>query len=164
MTHELTPLLQYKDNVNKEEALKISEKLNELLYIEFPESQTDPLKSLEDKLNIEAHLLKMKKSIDDFITELKMMGYKKAKNFVENAKNQLFTYIDNWINTGEANPKVTSLVERVMREIKRRIKRMGYKWSEQGAEKMTRLILLQLSSTVSASGSLLAEPMLLVIG
>ncbi len=34
-----------------------------------------------------------------------------------------------------------------MREIKRRIKRIGYKWSEKGAEKMTRLILLQLSST-----------------
>ena len=34
-----------------------------------------------------------------------------------------------------------------MREVKRRIKRMGYKWSEQGAEKMTRLILLQLSTT-----------------
>jgi transposase-like protein len=133
--------------VGKEAALKISERLNELLYIELPETQTDPLKSLEDKLKIEAHLLKMKKSIDDFITELKMMGYKKAKVFVENSKNQLFTYIENWINTGEVNPKVTSLVERIMREIKRRIKRMGYKWSEQGAEKMTRLILLQLSST-----------------
>lgn len=34
-----------------------------------------------------------------------------------------------------------------MREIKRRIKRMGYKWTELGAEKMKRLILLQLSST-----------------
>ncbi len=35
----------------------------------------------------------------------------------------------------------------MMREIKRRIKRIGYRWSEKGAEKMTRLILLQISST-----------------
>ena len=35
----------------------------------------------------------------------------------------------------------------MMREIKRRIKRMGYKWSEKGAAKMTRMLLLQLSST-----------------
>lgn len=147
MTHELTPLLQYKDFVSKEQALKLSETLNDLLYIELPEPATDPLKSIEDKLKIELHLLKMKESIDDFINELKMMGYKKAKTFVENAKLQLFTYIENWINTGDSNPRVTSLVERVMREIKRRIKRMGYKWSEKGAEKMTRLILLQLSST-----------------
>lgn len=147
MTHELTPLLRYQDFVGKDEAIKITDELHDLLYLELPESDADPIKSLEHKLKIEAHLLKMKKSIDDFILELKMMGYKKAKTFVENAKAQLFTYVENWIKTGITNPKVTSLVERMMREIKRRIKRMGYKWSEQGAEKMTRLILLQLSST-----------------
>lgn len=147
MTHELTPLLRYQDIVGKDEAIKITDQLQELLYVDLPEADTDPVKSLEDKLKIEAHLLKMKKSIDDFILELKMMGYKKAKTFVENAKAQLFTYVENWLKTGISNPKVTSLVERMMREIKRRIKRMGYKWSEQGAEKMTRLILLQLSST-----------------
>jgi hypothetical protein len=61
---------------------------------------------------------------------------KKAKTFIENAKSQLFTYVDNWLKTEISNPKVTSLVERMMREIKRRIKRIGYKWSEAGAEKM----------------------------
>ena len=147
MTHEITPLLRYQDYVGKDEAIKISDELHDLLYLDLPEADADPLKSLEDKLKIEAHLLTMKKSIEDFILELKMMGYKKAKIFVENAKAQLFTYIENWIKTGISNPKVTSLVERMMREIKRRIKRMGYKWSEQGAEKMTRLVLLQLSST-----------------
>lgn len=147
MTHELTPLLRYKDIVSKDEAIKISDELNELLFLDLPEVDADPIKSMEDKLKIEMKLKDMKKGIDDFITELKMMGYKKAKTFVENAKAQLFTYIENWIKTGISNPKVTSLVERIMREIKRRIKRMGYKWSERGAEKMTRLILLQLSST-----------------
>jgi transposase-like protein len=147
MTHELTPLLRYQDLVGKAEAIKISDEFHDLLYLDLPEGDADPLKSLEDKLKIETHLLKMKTCIDNLILDLKMMGYKKAKTFVENAKSQLFTYIENWIKTGISNPKVTSLVERMMREIKRRIKRMGYKWSEQGAEKMTRLILLQLSST-----------------
>ena len=147
MTHELTPLLRYQDIVGKDEAIKITEELSELLYLDLPEADADPLKTLEDKLAIEIKLGSMKKSIDEFIDELKNRGYKKAKTFVENAKAQLFTYIDNWIKTGISNPKVTSLVERIMREIKRRIKRMGYKWSERGAEKMTRLILLQLSST-----------------
>lgn len=147
MTHELTPLLRYQDMVGKDEAIKISDELHDLLYLELPETDADPLKSLEDKLKIEAHVLKMKQAIDGFILELKMMGYKKAKTFVENAKAQLFTYIENWVKTGISNPKVTSLVERIMREIKRRIKKMGFKWSEKGAEKMTRLILLQLGST-----------------
>lgn len=147
MTHELTPLLRYQDIVGKDEAIKISNELNDLLYLELPEADADPLKSLEDKLRIEAQIIKMKKAIDEFINELKMMGYKKAKTFVENAKSQLFTYIENWVKTGITNPRVTSLVERIMREIKRRIKKIGFKWSERGAEKMTRLILLQLSST-----------------
>jgi len=147
MTHELTPLLRYQDMVGKDEAIKMSDELHDLLYLELPGADADPLKSLEDKLIIEAHILKMKKSIDDFILELKMRGYKKAKTFLENAKAQLFTYIENWVKTGISNPRVTSLVERIMREIKRRIKKIGFKWSERGAEKMTRLILLQLGST-----------------
>ncbi len=147
MTHELTPLLRYQDFVNKNEAIKISDELHDLLYLDLPEAGSDPLKTLEDKLKIELHLNKMKKSIDEFIFELKAMGYRKAKTFFKNAKNQLFTYVENWIKTGLSNPKVTSLVERIMREIKRRIICMDYKWSDQGAEKMTRLILLQLSST-----------------
>ena len=147
MTHELTPLLRYKDIVGKDEAIKISEELNELLYLDLPEVDADPLKSLEDKLKIELKLKDMKTAVDAFIKELHALGYRKAKGFVENAKAQLFTYIENWLKTGISNPKVTSLVERMMREIKRRIKRIGYRWSEKGAEKMTRLILLQLSST-----------------
>ncbi len=147
MTHELVPLLRYQDIVGKDEAIKISEELNDLLYIDLPETDTDPLKSMEDKLNIEIKLTAMKKSIDEFINELRVRGYRKARTFVENAKAQLFTYIESWIKTGIINPKVTSLVERTMREIKRRIKKISFKWSERGAEKMTRLVLLQLSST-----------------
>jgi hypothetical protein len=147
MTHELVPLLRYQDIVGKDEAIKISEELNDLLYVDLPEADVDPLRSLEDKLNIEIKLKDMKKSIDEFITELKMRGYRKARVFIENTKAQLFTYIENWLNTGIANPKVTSLVERTIREIKRRIKKIGFMWSEKGAEKMTRLVLLQLSTT-----------------
>jgi len=147
MTYELKPLLQYKDLVSKEEAKKISDRLGNILYFELPEADTEPLKNLEEKLKIELHLKKIKDSLDEFINELKLMGYKKATTFVANAKAQLFTYIENWLKTGIINPKVTSLVERMMREIKRRIKKIGFGWSERGAERMTRLVLLQLSST-----------------
>ncbi len=133
MTHELTPLLRYKDIVGKDEAIKISEELNELLYLDLPEMDVEPLKSIEDKLKIEIKVTEMKTAIDNFIKELHALGYRKAKTFVENAKAQLFTYIDNWIKTGISNPKVTSLVERMMREIKRRIKKIGFKWSEKGS-------------------------------
>ncbi len=147
MTYELKPLLQYKDIVSKKEALKLSQQLGDIIYVDIPEQDADPLKNLEHKLKIEIRLKEIKEKLDAFITELKMMGYRKATTFIENSRNQLFTYIDNWLKTGISNPKVTSLVERIMREIKRRIKKIGFAWSEKGAEQMTRLVLLQLSST-----------------
>jgi transposase-like protein len=147
MTYELTPLLRYQDYVSKEEAIKLTNGLSDILYIELPETDADPLKNMEDKLKIEIKFKAVKEHLESFISELKMMGYKKAITFIENSKNQLFTYIENWIKTGISNPKATSLVERMMREIKRRIRKIGFSWSEKGAEKMTRLVLLQLSST-----------------
>lgn len=74
------------------------------------------------------------------VKELHPLGYSNSKGFVENAKAQIFTYFDNWLKTGISNPKVTSPVERMMRKIKRRIKRIGYQWSDQGVDKMTRLV------------------------
>ena len=147
MTYELSPLLQYRDYASKEEAIKLSQELGSLIYIDLPESDVDPLKNIEHKLQIEIKYKKMKEQIEEFIKQLKYFGYKKAMTFVENSKHKLFTYIENWLKTGISNPKVTSIVERIMREIKRRIKKIGFAWSEKGAEKMTRLVLLQLSST-----------------
>ncbi len=100
MTHELTPLLRYKDIVGNDEAKKSSEERNELLYIDLPEADADSLKSLEDKLKIEVKLKDMKIAIEALIKELHALGYKKAKGFVENAKDHLFTYIDSWLKTG----------------------------------------------------------------
>lgn len=147
MTYELKPLLQYKDFTSKDEAIKLSKALGDLLYIDLPQSDADPIKSMEDKLKIEIKFKEMKIKIEEFIAELKALGYKKARTFIENSKQQLFTYIENWISTGISNPRVSSLVERMMREIKRRIKKIGFSWSERGAERMTRLVLLQMSST-----------------
>lgn len=147
MTYELKPLLQYRDIASKEHAIEFSKKLGDIIYIEIPEQDIDPIKNMEHKLKIELKYKEMKQKLDEFIKELKVMGYRKTMTFIENSKNQLFSYIDNWLKTGVSNPKVTSLVERMMREIKRRIKKIGFAWSERGAEQMTRLVLLQLSST-----------------
>lgn len=147
MTYELTPLLRYQELVGKDEAIKLTDSLSEILYLDLPEQDADPLKNMEHKLKIEIKAKEIKEKLDGFIKDLRAMGYRKATTFIENSKNQLFTYIDNWIKHGISNPRVTSLVERMMREIKRRIRKIGFSWSEKGAEKMTRLVLLQLSST-----------------
>jgi len=147
MTYEIDALLRYKDGASEHQAHEITKALSNLIYFDLPELGDDKLKNLEDKLIIEIKLKKVQKELEEFISSLRTMGYLKASGFVKNAKNQLYTYITDWIATGIENPRVTSLVERIMREIKRRIKKIGFGWSERGAEKMTRLVLLRLAQT-----------------
>tara|TARA_B110001454_G_scaffold219185_2_gene251016 strand:+ start:42847 stop:43155 length:309 start_codon:yes stop_codon:yes gene_type:complete len=54
MTHELTLLLRYQDMVGKDDAIKISDELYDLLYLEWPEAAVYPLKSLGGKFKVEA--------------------------------------------------------------------------------------------------------------
>ena len=45
------------------------------------------------------------------------------------------------MKTGIITPKVTSRLERLMREINRRIKKFAFNWSEKGCAKITRLVI-----------------------
>ena len=45
------------------------------------------------------------------------------------------------MKTGIIVPKVTSKLERLMREINRRIKKFAFNWSEKGCAKMTRILI-----------------------
>lgn len=45
------------------------------------------------------------------------------------------------MKTGVVTPRVTSKLERLMREINRRIKKFAFNWSEKGIAKITRIIL-----------------------
>ncbi|MFP5387635.1 MAG: hypothetical protein ACLGHN_16285, partial [Bacteriovoracia bacterium] len=68
-------------------------------------------------------------------------GYSQAATYLANAKDDLFTYLRYWMKTGVVTPRVTSKLERLMREINRRIKKFAFNWSEKGAAIMTRLII-----------------------
>ena len=72
---------------------------------------------------------------------LEHKGYSKASTYVTNARSNLFTYLKYWMKTGIVTPKVTSKLERLMREIGRRIKKFAFNWSKKGCAKMTRIIL-----------------------
>jgi hypothetical protein len=42
----------------------------------------------------------------------------------------MFDYVRRWLRTAVVTPGVSSLIERLMREIGRRLKRMAFGWSE----------------------------------
>ncbi len=62
------------------------------------------------------------------------------------ASKHLFSYVDFWLATGIVSPRVSSFIERMMRELARRLKRMAFGWSEEGAAKMARIIIKRFTS------------------
>ena len=50
------------------------------------------------------------------------------------------------MKTGVAAARTTSYLERLMRELGRRLKRIAFGWSEDGAAKMARIIIRRICS------------------
>ncbi len=137
----------WKDDAPLSERKIQSKKLSQLIAIELPKGTVDEI-SEEDKANLLERYEKVERELDQFIEELDAKGYKVAANYVSNAKRHLFTYLGTWFELGIHCPRTTSLIERLMREIGRRLKKIAFGWSESGAAKMARMVIARILSPV----------------
>ena len=81
----------------------LTDKLYQAMKLGVPDRLT-----LSRKLKLEVAIFEAEKSLDKVIAELKERGFLIAATYVENAKENLFTFLRYWIQTGEVAPKVTS--------------------------------------------------------
>jgi len=58
----------------------------------------------------------------------------------------MFDYVRRWLKYGLISPRTSSLIERIIRELGRRLKKIAYNWSDAGASKITRIILKKFTS------------------
>jgi hypothetical protein len=77
------------------------------------------------------------------IETFRQRGYLHGASYLENLSQRLFTHIEIWLKTGVIAPKTTSLLERVFREIGRRLKRIAYGWSDKAVTNLSKMILLR---------------------
>jgi hypothetical protein len=143
--HDLGPLLRYYDKAPKEEARELSSELAAVIDIKLPKGDFE-LVPFEDRLNIEKKTWEAERHVQSLIDDLKARGYKIAATYLKNAKDKMFSYVRVWLKNGIVNPRVSSMVERMMREIGRRIKKIGHGWSPKGAAKITRIIIKRITS------------------
>lgn len=146
--HELKPLMKYQD---KAESVDIEYALNQvhsIFQIEIPETEFEKFEMKE--------LVELNQKIKDCELQMKLLsdylehkGYSQASTYVANARNNLFTYLRFWMKTGVVTPKVTSKLERLMREINQRIKKFAFNWSEKGCAKITRIIIKLITDATS---------------
>ncbi len=146
--HDLKPLMKYQDEANEKDIKYALDQVHSIFQIEIPEKDFESVEItelVEINEKIRSCELQMK-LLSDY---LKQKGYSKASTYVANAKDNLFTYLRYWMKTGIVTPKVTSKLERLMREINRRIKKFAFNWSEKGCAKMTRIIIKLITDATS---------------
>lgn len=132
----------WEDGLKKKESQPHSDKLKHLIGIELPKTDFEILKQ-EDKKPVESQYQSSKAEIIELIKTFKEKGYHHGAAYLENLSKRIFTNVEIWLKTGVIAPKTTSLLERIFREIGRRIKRIAWGWSDTVVSKLSKMIILK---------------------
>ena len=132
----------WQDGLKKKESQPQTDKIKELIGIELPEGDFEILKE-EDKQQVKTRYETSKSEIKDLIKIFYQKGYKHGASYLENISDRLFTNIELWLKTGVIAPKTTSLLERVFREIGRRLKRIAWGWSDTAVTNISKMIMIR---------------------
>ena len=97
----------------------------------------------QDRQAVEEKYQSSKNEINELIAVFKEKGYRHGAEYLENLSHRIFTNIEIWLKTGVIAPKTTPLLERIFREIGRRIKRITWSWSDATVSKLSQMIILK---------------------
>jgi len=142
--HDLNYTL-WQEDASKGERDLMQKELAAIIGIELPQEDIEFVKDV-DKSAIVAAKNHADYEIRRLIQTLLNKGYNLAADYLIRASKNMFSYVDRWLATGIVSPRVSSFIERMMRELARRLKRMAFGWSEEGAAKMARIIIKRFTS------------------
>jgi hypothetical protein len=132
----------WEDGLRKKESQPSIDKLKHLIGIELPQGDYELLQE-HDRPAVEEHYRSSKAEMDELIDVFKEHGYQNGAYYLQNLSRRIFTNIELWLKTGVIAPKTTSLLERIFREIGRRIKRIAWGWSDAAVTKLSKMIILK---------------------
>jgi hypothetical protein len=132
----------WEDGLKKKDSQPATDKIKQLIGIELPEGDYEILKD-EDKEQVKSKYEKSKTEIKDLIETFREKGYTHGTAYLENLSERLFTNIELWLKTGVIAPKTTSLLERIFREIGRRLKRIAWGWVDKTATNLSKMIMIR---------------------
>ncbi|MBA7713088.1 hypothetical protein ES703_122086 [subsurface metagenome] len=132
----------WQDGLKKKDSRPETDKIKQLIGIELPKGDFEILKE-EDKEQVKTKYESSKLEIKELIETFREKGYKHGTSYLENLSDRLFTNIELWLKTGIIAPKTTSLLERVFREIGRRLKRIAWGWSDKAVTNISKMIMIR---------------------
>jgi len=134
----------WKDQAPLTERREQQQQLNELIGIELPAGELETVKP-EERAALRQRVQSAEQNLADLVRTLRTQGYQRAANYVADAQGKLFRYVEFWLETGVVCPRTTAWLERMMRELGRPLKKIGFGWSEGGAARMACVILRRLT-------------------
>jgi hypothetical protein len=132
----------WEDGIKKKQSQPETDKIKQLIGIELPEGDFEILKE-EDKAQVKNRYESSKSKIKELIETFREKGYKHGTSYLENLSERLFTNIELWLKTGIIAPKTTSLLERVFRELGRRLKRIAWGWADKTVTNLSKMIMIR---------------------
>lgn len=132
----------WEDGLKKKDSQPAIDKIKHLIGIELPEGDFKILKE-EDKEPVKTQYNASKAQIQELIETFRQRGYTHGASYLKNLSDRLFTHIEMWLKSGVVAPKTISLLERVFREVGRRLKRIAWGWGDKAVTKLSKMILLK---------------------
>ena len=132
----------WEDGLRKKQSQTETDKIKQFIGIELPEGDFEILKE-EDKEQVKNQYENSKSEIKELIKTFREKGYKHGTAYLENLSQRLFTNIELWLKTGIIAPKTISLLERVFREIGRRLKRIAWGWADNTVTNLSKMIMIR---------------------
>lgn len=144
-THEFKGVFQYQDEGKKEDRKNYQSEIQTTMdQIHETVTATDTKDLTEQKkLELEAEIINAELTMEKLADKLKEQSHFKSEGYVRNATYKLFTYLRYYLKTGILGSKVTSQLERFMREVGRRIKKIAWNWSAKGVAALCYIILVR---------------------
>ena len=132
----------WEDGLKKKDSQPELDRVKQLIGIELPGEDFELLQE-SDKQAVHDRYTSSKAEINELIETFRAKGYTKGATYLENVSRQLFRHIEIWLQTGVIAPKTTSLLERVFREIGRRLKRIAWGWSDKAVTNLSKMIMVR---------------------
>lgn len=135
----------WQEFAGKLERKQMRKELTAIIGIELPEEDFERVND-SDKAALNDAVSCAERDVSRLIGNLLDKGYEMAADYLIRASKNIFSYVRRWLKTGIVTPRVSNMIERIMRELARRLKRMAFGWSEEGAAKMARVIIKRFTS------------------
>ena len=142
-THEFKGVFQYQDDGNKADRKIYQNEIQSTMDDLHAKVVSEENPSEQKKIDLEAEIIKAELALKNLAVKLNETNHENAAGYVTNATGSIFTYLRYYIRFGHLSPKVTSQLERFMREIGRRIKKIAWNWSAKGVAILCHIILIR---------------------